>query len=98
MNELVERLEKTPIAWPITPCCTEDYPACICGVEERALRGWISGDTKQAMTPEQREYCLREIEQIEGYERKDGDGLDDAALARLVISAWTDYCRDKGLL
>jgi hypothetical protein len=50
------------------------------------------------MTPEQREWCLNEIGQIEGYERDEHIPDSDADLARTVLHAWTDYCRDKGLL
>jgi hypothetical protein len=50
------------------------------------------------MTPEQREECLREIGRVEGYERQDYEGVDDASLARGVLDAWTGFCRDIGLL
>jgi hypothetical protein len=50
------------------------------------------------MSPDQREACLIEIAAVEGHEREDYDGADDALLARGVLGAWTDYCRDKGLM
>ncbi len=50
------------------------------------------------MTAEQREFCLTEIGNVEGYRRADYEESDDADLASGVLSAWTDFCRDKGLL
>jgi len=50
------------------------------------------------MTIEQRAYILDEIGSIEGYDRKDYESATDAEIAQAVLRAWTDYCRDKGLL
>ena len=50
------------------------------------------------MTPEQREWCLKEIDSVEGYDRKDFKTADDQRLASGVIWAWTDYAKDKGML
>jgi hypothetical protein len=50
------------------------------------------------MTPIQRDACLEEIAHVEGYDRADYAHVDDRDLARGVLSAWTDFCRDKGLL
>jgi hypothetical protein len=50
------------------------------------------------MTPAQREECLEEIGRVEGYDPKDYAQLTDRDLARSVLHAWADYCRDKGLL
>ena len=50
------------------------------------------------MTPEQREFCLSEIDRVEGYERKGLEDVSDQVLASDTLSAWVDYCRDKGLL
>lgn len=96
-------LTETPApsaAWPDTACCmgTMHSDGCACGPEERALRGWIAGRSTQPMTAAQREYCFAEIERVEGYTRAEYEGADDALLARGVLDAWTDYCRDKGLL
>jgi len=71
---------------------------CVCGDTEKALRGWMSGRITAPMTPEQREWCLSEIGSVEGYDRADYEGETDAGLARNVIGAWMDYCRDKGSL
>lgn len=87
-------------AWPEAACCmgSKHEGGCACGPEERVLRGWIDGRVLQPMTPDQREYCLREIERVEGYRRSDYEAANDALLALGVLDAWTDYCRDKGLL
>lgn len=50
------------------------------------------------MTPDQREWCLVEIESVEGFDRKQHEGSADADLAREVLAAWLEYCRDKGML
>lgn len=93
----------TDLAWPQANCCmADDGPAeehgCACPAEERALRGWQDGQKMPPMTPEQREYCLEQIGQVEGYRREDYEAEADPDLARGVLNAWTDYCRDKGLL
>jgi hypothetical protein len=50
------------------------------------------------MTDLEREWCLTEIESVEGYRREDFVDSDDSALAHGVLNAWKDYCRDMGLL
>lgn len=85
------------VVWPDTKCCIQ-VGECICGQDERALRGYMRGDHKEPMTPDQREWCLNEIGQVEGYDRADYEGSSDADLATGVLFAWQDYCRDKGLL
>lgn len=70
----------------------DDGPGCMCGISERALRAGV------ALTQEQREWCLNEIASVEGHSRKDWESENDADLGRGVLSAWTDYCRDKGLM
>lgn len=85
------------------PCCwdgTENAnEPCVCGADERILRAY-AGMTRNLppMTPVQREWCLDEIGQIEGYERKEHEQDPDYLLASTVLHAWTDFCRDKGLL
>lgn len=82
-------------------CCTDDGSGdgCMCGADERVLRGYMRKDALLApMTEAQRNWCLGEIGCVEGYDRRDYEGLDDASLARGVLDVWTDYCRDKGLL
>lgn len=77
------------------PCCMDDA-FCQCGFQERALRA-ISAGQYRPMTPAERDWCKQEIAAVEGYSEKDAEG-DDANVARTVLHAWTDYCRDKGLL
>jgi hypothetical protein len=87
-----------------TGCCEgAGYPFanadCICGADERILRGYIREDPKlPPMTQAQREWCLNEIGSVEGYTRSDFECECDGGLARGVLNAWRDYCRDKGLL
>lgn len=71
---------------------------CVCGETEKALRAWINNRAAAPMTKEQREWCLEEIDGVEGYERKTYENDSDAELAMGVLNAWTDYCRDKGLM
>lgn len=71
---------------------------CVCGESEKALRGWINGRIKEPMTPEQREWCYQEIDSVESHERKDYEGGTDSQIATGVLSAWQDYCQDKGLI
>ncbi len=73
----------------------QEESGCMCTLEERALRHCIAG--KATLTPEQRKYCHDQIVAVEGYSESDTKG-DDADIARTVLHAWTDYCRDKGLL
>lgn len=71
---------------------------CVCLYSERALRGFMERrpGTPVAMTLEQREWCLSQIEQVEGYDRRQYEDDSDRDLASTVLSAWTDYARDKG--
>ena len=78
-------------------CQCGDVPECICGQTEKVLRAFASG-ILSTMTPDQREWCLKEIDSVEGYNRRDYERAYPADLARGVLSAWTDYARDKGLL
>lgn len=71
---------------------------CVCGESEKALRGWINNRIQTPMTPAQREWCLKEIDNVEGFDRLDYLNETDAQLALGVISAWKSYCEDKGLL
>lgn len=85
-----------PNVW--VPCCM-GVDDCVCGKDERVLRAYVADHvTLQPMTPKQREWCLSEIASVEGYVRGDYESVPDRELARGVLSAWTDYCRDKGLL
>ena len=86
---------------PLDPggCPCYGNPAlCLCLPVERVLRAYMAQAPMPALTPEQREACLEEIALVEGYDRHDYEESDDQELARGVLSAWVDYCRDKGLL
>ena len=76
----------------------QDPPACVCLPVERVLRAYIARMPMPPMTEKQRHACLDEIAHVEGYDRQAYTGEDDAGLARGVLAALTDYCRDKGLL
>lgn len=89
-----ENLFSTPEA----PCCLGDgHAECVgCPKEERALRAICAGQYR-LMTPAERDYCKRQIASVEGYTEADAEG-SDPEVARTVLNAWRDYCRDKGLL
>lgn len=81
------------------PCNPEEPEYCACNSTERVLRLYSSGlTTMPALTPVQREECLVEIDRVESYLRKDYEVVSDQDLAKGVLHAMTDYCRDKGLL
>lgn len=90
------------IIWPETECVCVGHPeaahGCVCPPEERALRAWMNGKEMPPMTDEQRQWCVDEIGKVEGYETAGLYAENDADLARTVIDAWVDYCRDKGLM
>lgn len=86
---------------PAVDCCDADMRAdghCACGPTERILRAWIDERLIVPMTPEQREWALDQINQVEGFERAEHETETDGQVARTVISAWADFCRDKGML
>lgn len=77
--------------------CVCNYPGgCICPDAERALRAIQRGDYE--LTDAAREWCLAEIDKVEGYARAQYEDVADRHVAGGVLDAWTDYCRDKGLL
>lgn len=78
-------------------CSCFEHAPCACGREERILRHVSEGKHYPAFTPEEREWCTQQIASVEGYSEQDATGTD-AQVARTVLSAWTDYCRDKGLM
>lgn len=78
--------------------CPCDMPSCLCNPEERTLRCIAAGTHGLAMQDGQRQECLREIGSVEGYSKDDYAGASDRDLARGVLHAWADYCRDKGMM
>lgn len=77
-------------------CFADEDQGCMCPAGERALRRLTTG--RGVMTDAQREWCFAEIDKVEGFSRADFEGLEDKYVAGGVLNAWTDYCRDKGLL
>lgn len=86
------------LEWPRVRCCMGEDEHCVCADMERAMRGWIRGDQIPPMTEAQRNCCLDEIGRVEGNVRAEHEHLPDGQLARDVLSAWTDFARDKGLI
>jgi hypothetical protein len=84
------------INWPDIKCKCEDD--CLCPPQERALRAWAYEGYNIPMTEEQKEWCLKEIDSVEGFTREHYKQASDALVALGVLDAWTAYCRDKGLL
>lgn len=88
-----------PAPPPVPDCiCYGGQPPCDCTHVERALRAWADRRPMPAMTPDQKGWALAEIASVEGYDATDYADLPDADVARGVLHAWVDYCRDKGLL
>lgn len=65
---------------------------------EKALRLCCAGKLAGPLSPEAREECLEEIGKVEGFDRRHSEASTDSELAREVLSAWTSYARDKGLM
>jgi hypothetical protein len=78
--------------------CPGYADCCVCPDAERALRAYAYGLAPLPMTEAQREACLTEIGAVEGYDRADYARSTDYQLAHGVLSAWADFCREKGLL
>lgn len=85
-------------AAPDCMCYMKPLP-CICEPTERLLRLYAYSGRRDlaALTVEQRRWCLAEIDAIEG-QPDDLETAADSDLARAVLTAWTDYARDKGLI
>lgn len=91
------QLRPSPLDGLAAPNCLCGFgEQCYCPATEKALRTVAHCDVP--MNAEQREWCLKEIGRVEGYSRDDYVAASDNDLARGVLDAWTDYCRDKGLL
>ena len=90
-------MKQTPFSGIYAPCCEgPNAIGCACGEDERVLRSVIRKELP--LTSSQKDWCIEEIASVEGHDREECEGLEDSALANLVLAAWTDYCRDKGLL
>lgn len=76
--------------------CSTD---CCCGSTERVLHAYQDQRPDlPLMTVEQRLWCVDQIRQVEGRVAIEYADLPDALLAGEVLVAWTDYCKDKGLI
>ncbi len=82
-----------------SPECCGGHDPCVCLREERVLRAYLGsyGDLPP-MTSTEREWCLEEIDSVEGYSRSDYENASDSDLANGVLSAWLTFCRDTGLM
>lgn len=89
--------EPTPLTCLDHGPCACGMAACWCPPTEKVLRMIIEG-RDIVLDDEQREWCLSEIARVEGYDRKDYEQGTSTDLACGVLDAWTDYCRDKGLM
>lgn len=79
-------------------CYEDGRMPCLCPDSEKALRICAAGRLQGPLAPAEREECLGQIAAVEGYRREDYETAPDEQLAGGVLSAWTDYARDKGLL
>lgn len=74
--------------------------ACMGDDAESALRDF-SGNSAKPMTPEQREWCVRQVtdssyaEYSSALTREAAEALPSHELARAVIYCWRDLARDK---
>jgi len=71
---------------------------CVCSEAEAVLRCYAGRYHRTAMTEAMRQECLREIDHVGGYDRKDFEDETDQHLAQGVLTAWVDYCRGLGLI
>ena len=92
---LLEARQDPPVLFQPAMPVLSSRSGCLCSLEERALRHCIAG--KATLTAEQHKYCHDQIVAVEGYSDSDTEG-SDADVANSVLRAWTDYCRDKGIL
>lgn len=76
-----------------------DY-GCVCGPDERFLRHLARGWSDYVMTTEQKTWCAAEIRACGDatHQPDHFDDYDDQDMAKAVLSAWSDYARDKGLI
>lgn len=84
---------------PGTEGVDPDLPDATKGeLNEDELFAFANDRTGRPMNVHEREWCLQEIAKVEGYNRADYEQSDNKQLARGVLSAWVDFCRDKGTL
>jgi len=90
----------SPFGGFVLTACVDCDHSDSCVNDEAVLRSYDRcGDTRPpAMNVQQREWCLQEINAVEGWSRDDYEAVPDQELARAVVYAWGDYARDKGVI
>ncbi|OHD28241.1 MAG: hypothetical protein A2Y38_25290 [Spirochaetes bacterium GWB1_59_5] len=90
----------SPFGGFVLTACVDCDHSDRCVNDEAVLRSYDRcGDTRPpAMNVHQREWCLQEINEVEGWNRDDYEAVPDQELARAVVQAWGDYARDKGVV
>lgn len=80
-------------------CYLRRVHECVCPDQEKAMRAYANRlASLRPMSEKEREWCLIQVNDVEGYARKDYEDASDRELAATVLCAWMDFCRDKGLL
>lgn len=89
--------EKQPIFPNIQATCCMGWENCLCGNEERAIRGYVRGEVTDPMAMEQREYCITTADWAgEGhYNRKELSEMTDKELAEALLNAWRMYAASQ---
>ena len=69
---------------------------CLCLSDERVLRGYAYTKMElPVMTAEQREWCVREVQDCEEGTTEDFTKYDDRELARAVLLGWQHYVNNQ---
>ena len=90
--------EKNEIFHGINASCCMGWDNCVCGNEERVIRGYIrGGEITSPMSEAQREYCISTADWAgEGhYERKELSAMNDKELASALLNAWIMYAQSQ---
>ena len=87
--------EKPPIFPGMQATCCMGWENCVCGNEERVIRGYIRGEVTTPMTDAQREYCISTADWAgEGhFNRKELSEMKDRELATALLEAWLMYAQ-----
>ena len=80
-------------------CTCVNDGACLCTRAERVVRAYAAGHSMPAMSIEQREWCLRQIDTSgEGqYDLAACRKMSDRDLAETVLDSWRVYATSQGL-
>lgn len=89
--------EKEPIFPGIVATCCMGWENCVCGNEERVIRGYVRGEVTIPMTEAQREYCISTADWAgEGYyNAKELSEMNDQELASALLNAWHMYAQSN---